>query len=142
MKFKEIFTKNRLIGASLSLLILIIVLIVILIVNNNKETAIEKFNNAILATIESIKKLEIKNEYLLINFPDKENLISKNGKLQRNNKKKYNEFNKGYVIIYKDGSYSFKVSNNHYCASKGYDDTTIDVDMSAECENYDVEYIK
>ena len=120
--------------------LIIIVLLGILIVYSNKETELEKFNNTVLGVIENIKDIDIKDEYKLINFPDKENVITKNGKIKRISGKKYNEFEKGYILVYKDKTYSFKLSNGKYCASKKLTDSSINIDIFTECENYDVEY--
>ena len=132
--------KNLLIVTGSILVVLIIVLTIILLVSTKKkETSVDKFENTILAAIEQVKKLEVKN-YALINFPDENEIITKNNKLKQSNGKEYKQFSKGFIIIYEDGEYAFKVSNNSYCATKDFTDTEISIDLSGECEDYDVYY--
>ncbi len=132
--------KKLLIYTGIILVLLIVVLTIVLVVSTRKpETSVDRFENTILATIEQAKKLEVKN-YALIRFPDENEVISKNKKIQLSTGKKYEEFTKGFIIIYEDGNYSFKLSDGIYCATKNYEDTEINIDLSGECEDYDVLY--
>ena len=138
---KKYFNENKkiIIGSLISIVLLILVLSIILIVNVNKESKIDTFKNTLLATIEQAKKLKV-DEYELVTFPDTKEIISKDKKIKLSTGKKYNELNKGYIIIYDDGSYAFKLSNGLYCASKTFADIDINIDISGECEDYEVEY--
>ena len=132
--------KNLLIVTGSILLALIVILTIVLLVFTNKnETSVDKFKNTILAAIEQVKKLEIKN-YELINFPDENEIISRNNKIKLSTGKEYDSFTKGFIIIYEDGEYAFKLTNNSYCATKDFIDTEISIDLSGECEDYDVYY--
>ena len=131
--------KKLLLYTGLSVIVLIIVLTIILVININKESKLDVFKNTIIGTIEHVKELEVE-DYKLINFPDTESIISNNQKIALSNGKKYNEFTKGYVLVYKDGKYSFKLTNGIYCATKTFDDEEINIDVSGECEEYEVEY--
>src|SRR5574344_399764 len=142
---KKYFEENRklLLNALLSIIVIVLILTIILFFYANRETEVEKFNNTLIATIEKTKELELsKKEYILVEFPDKENIISINGKVSSMSGKKYNNFTKGYIIIYKDKSYAFKLSNGKYCATKTYNETKLSVDIYGECEDYDIEYKK
>ena len=133
--------KKLLLYSGLSIIVLIVVLTVILVISMNEESTLSKFQNAIVGSIEKAKSLEVE-EYKLINFPDTEEVISKSKKIKISTGKKYDEFKEGYIIIYKDGKYAFKLTNGVYCATKGYDDDEINIDVSGVCEDYEVEYKK
>lgn len=142
---REYFKENRklLLNALLSIIVIVLILTIILFFYVNRETDVEKFNNTLIATIEKVKELNLdKKEYILVEFPDKENIISKSGKVTSMSKKKYDNFTKGYIIIYKDENYALKLSNGKYCATKNFNESSINVDIYAECENYDIEYKK
>ena len=132
--------KNLLINAALSIVIIILILTIILVIYANRETTYDKFSNTLLAAIENIKLMELEEDYVLIKFPDKKEIISKNGMIKKYKGKKYEEFKDGYIVIYKDGSYSLKVSNGIYCAYKGYDEESITIDMDNPCNSYEIEY--
>lgn len=132
--------KKLLINATLSIVIIILILTIILVIYANRETTYDKFSNTLLATIENIKTMELKEDYVLIKFPDKKEIISKNGMIKSYKGKKYEEFKEGYVVVYKDGDYSFKVSNGSYCAYKGYNEESVTIDMEKPCESYEIEY--
>ena len=137
--FKE--NKKLLLYSGLSILALVIVLTIILVINMNEESTLDKFQNTIVGTIEKVKSLEVE-DYKLVNFPDTENIVSKDKKIKVSTGKKYDEFKEGYIIIYKDGKYAFKLTNGVYCATKDYDDDEINIDVSSECEDYEIEYKK
>lgn len=133
--------KKKILNATLSLVVIVIILSLILCYYINKETDVDKFKNTVVAVIENIQSLDLKdNEYTLINFPDEKEIITKNGKIKSSTNKKYLEFTKGYIIIYDNNNYAFKLSNGSYCATKDYNDLNVNIDLYAECENYDVEY--
>lgn len=128
-------------NAVIILIAIIISMAIFLYFSINSESDVDKFNNTVIATIENIKSLDLKDsEYILIKFPDKEQVISKNGKIKSSTNKKYNQFEKGYAIIYKDGSYSFKLSSDGYCAIKDYNEDSINIVLYQECEDYIIEY--
>lgn len=140
---KEYIKENKKLvrNAIISLFAIIIIMIIFLYFNINNESDVDKFNNTVIATIENVKNLDLKDkDYILIKFPDKKQVISKNGKIKSSTNKKYNEFEKGYIIIYQDGSYSFKLSNGSYCAIKEYNKDNINIDLYEECEDYIIEY--
>ncbi len=122
------------------MLALILVLTIILLVFTKKrETSVDKFENSVLAAIEQVKKLEVKN-YALVRFPDENEIVSKNNKIKLSTGKEYDSFTKGFIIIYEDGEYAFKVSNDLYCATKDYQDTEINLTLYGECEDYSIQY--
>lgn len=128
-------------NAIMLLIAIIIIMMIVLYFNINNESSVDKFNNTVIATIESVKGLDLKdNKYILIEFPDKKQIITNHGKIKSSTNKKYDEFEKGYIIIYQDGSYSFKLSNGSYCAIKEYNKDNINIDLYEECEDYIIEY--
>lgn len=132
--------KKMLLNAALSIVVIILILSIALFMHVNKESDTEKFNNMVLAVIENIKKQDITDEYILVEFPDKEEIVSKNGKLISSTGKKYKSFTEGYIIRYKDESYAFKLSNGSYCAYKNYNETKVNIDLENVCENFEIEY--
>lgn len=121
------------------LLLLIIVLTVILLSIKKNETSVDKFENSIIAAIEQVKNLEVTN-YALVRFPDENEIITKNNKIKLSTGKEYDSFTKGFIIIYEDGEYAFKLSNNLYCATKDYQDTEVNLTLYGECEDYSIQY--
>lgn len=105
---------------------------------SNKE--LERFNNSILALMENVMNYDVEDDYVLINFPDENEIITKNGKIENSKGKTFNEFEKGYVIVYKDGTFGFKLTNGLYCATKGFNDTGVNVDVVEPCNDYEVVY--
>lgn len=132
--------KRRLLNALLSIIVLILILTIVLFNASKKETNLDYFNNTVVAAIEKIKRLDVKDKFVLVEFPDKEKIISKNGKIAKSDNKKYKEFTKGYIIVYKDGTYAFRLTDGNYCASKDYNDTSVDIQVYGECEDYTIEY--
>lgn len=142
MSLKKYITDNKklLLGALLSIVIIILILTIILYKKSKEETEVESFTNTVTAVLEQAKLLDVKEEYTLVKFPDKKGIISNKGKIKKSNNKKYKEFTDGYIIIYKDNSIGFKLSNGKYCATKTFLDNSVSIELYGPCENYDVEY--
>ena len=120
------------------LIMLVVVLIFIIIymikyIDANRESKTTKFSKAIVATLELVKGMTLTEDYILIEFPDKKNIISKNGKITGLDGKKYNEFKDGYIKYYKNDLYELELSDGNYCARKQINETSIDIDMTGIC---------
>ena len=143
-KIKNFYKENKklVLSALASLIILILILTTIYFSLLTKDTELDKFNDSILALMENVIEYEVEDDYEIINFPDKEEKISKDGKIKNSKGKKFEEFKEGYVIIYKDGTYAFRITNGLYCGIKNYNETGVEVDIFEPCSNYDVIYRK
>lgn len=92
----------------------------------------------------SIKRMmfkynEKKGDYLLVKFPDKSEIVSKDGII--NTKEKLKEFKKGYIIIYDIDHIAFRLTDGKNCAYKKMDSVG-KITMNKTCEDYDIEYKK
>ena len=120
------------------LIMLVVVLIFITIytikyIDANRESKTTKFSKAIVATLEVIKSMTLADDYIVVEFPDKKNIISKNGKITGLDGKKYDEFKDGYIKYYKNDLYELELSDGNYCARKQINETSIDIDMTGIC---------
>jgi len=99
----------------------------------------DRVNMTINLAREVVNDESYTEDYLLVNFPDTKEIITKDGNMSFNNKE-LEEFSNGYIILYKDGSISFKLSDGEYCASKSYKDASYKLFIFGNCLKYDVEY--
>lgn len=124
-------------------LVILICLFVFLFRKYTNKKALEVLENRVNMTInlarEVVNDESYTEDYLLINFPDTKEKITKDGNMSFNNKE-LEEFSNGYIIVYKDSSIAFKLSDGEYCASKSYDDASYKLFIFGNCYNYDVEY--
>lgn len=143
---KEEVTKKKPVLYNVILIIVLVILICLFTFLFKKYT-----NKEALATLESRVNMTINlarevvndesytEDYLLINFPDTKEIITKDGNMSFNNKE-LEEFSNGYIIVYKDSSIAFKLSDGEYCASKSYEDASYKLFIFGNCSDYDVEY--
>ncbi len=99
----------------------------------------DKINMAINLTREQVDNEEYNEDYMLINFPDTKDIITKDETMSFNNKE-LEEFSSGYILVYKDGSIAFKLSDGKYCATKSFTDASYKLFIFGQCFNYNVEY--
>lgn len=124
-------------------LVILICLFVFLFKRYTNKKALDTLENKVDMTInlarEVVNDESYTDDYILINFPDTKEIITKDGNMSFNNKQ-LDEFSNGYIIIYKNGDMSFKLSDGEYCASKSYKDASYKLFIFGDCFNYDVEY--
>jgi hypothetical protein len=101
----------------------------------------KKVNAVINLTREKVNNEDFKKDYMLVKFPDNNNLITQKGKLVYD-KDRLDQFSKGYIIIYKNNALAFKLSDGIYCATKGFDDPSYKLFIFGNCLNYDIDYKK
>ena len=133
-------SKGTIIGAISSLVLLVAILSTIYSSMQGDGKDVETFRDSILALMENVIEYEVEDEYVIINFPDKDEVIAKNGRIKNSAGKRFDEFEEGYVIKYKDGTYAFKLTNGVFCAIKNYNDTGVEIDTFEPCSNYDITY--
>ena len=99
--------------------------------NNKKE--IEEFEKNLKFLISYSNNLlvdeVIEKDYVIVDIPSNDNNLKEISKY----------FKKGKLIIYKDSSIAFKVSNGTYCASKSFTDKSYKLYIFGNCLNYDIE---
>ena len=137
---KKPLNKGAMTVALVFLVLLISVLTIIYRNMKGSGSDVDTFRNSILALMENVIEYDVKDEYVIITFPDNDELITKNGKIRDSIGRRYNEFKEGHVIKYKDGTYAFKLTNGSFCAVKDYNDTGVEIDIYEPCSNYDVTY--
>ncbi len=139
-------TKNKPVLYNVILAIVLVILICLFVFLFKKYTnkdALNSIENKVNMTINLAREIvndeSYTEDYLLINFPDTKEIITNDGNMSFNNKE-LEEFSNGYILVYKDGSTTFKLSDGEYCASKSYDDAAYKLFIFGECFDYDVEY--
>lgn len=139
-------TKNKPVLFNVILVISLVILIclfVFLFKRYRDRDAMDLFESKINMTInlarEAVSDEKYEDDYLLVKFPDKNDVITKDGIMSFNGKE-LDEFPNGYIIVYKDDSIAFKLSDGTYCASKSYDDESYNLFIFGNCLNYDIKY--
>ncbi len=124
-------------------LVVLVCLFVFLFKKYTNRDALDLLEDRVNMTInlarEVVNDESYTEDYLLINFPDTKEVITKDGLMTFNNNE-LEEFLNGYIIVYKNSSIAFKLSDGEYCATKSYDDASYKLFIFGECFNYDVEY--
>lgn len=131
---------GTIIGALLSLILLVAILWTVYSSMQGDGKDVNTFRDSILALMENVIEYEVEDEYVIIKFPDKDELIARNGRIKNSKGKRFDEFKEGYVIKYKDGTYAFKLTNGEYCAIKNYNDTGVEIDTFEPCASYEINY--
>ena len=139
-------TKKKPVLYNVILMIVLVILVCLFVFLFKKYTnrdALDSLEDRVNMTInlarEVVNDESYTEDYLVINFPDKKEVITKDGLMTFNNNE-LKEFSNGYIIVYKDSSIAFKLSDGEYCATKSYDDASYKLFIFGECFNYDVEY--
>ena len=135
-------SSNRKILSVCLLAVLVFILIFLLKRYNNKEAINaleERLNAAVNIATSKVSAEDFTDDYIVVKFPDKNEIITKNGKMSFNNIE-YDEIKKGYIVVYKDGSISFRISDGTYCIYKDYNDSMYELFIWGDCHKYDIKY--
>lgn len=89
-----------------------------------------------------IKKENFDEDYLLVTFPDKDNIVSKNKYIISDIGNKYKEFESGYILMYKNGSYRFELQVDGYCATKDINNDKYQLLIFKRCSSKNINYLK
>ena len=112
---------------------------------SNKDK-IKEIDKKITMSIElmqnAVKEETFTDDYLLVVFPDDSNVISNKGYIINNIGASYKEFEAGYIMMYKDGTYKFELQDNGYCATKDTYDEAYQLLIFKKCSSEEVDYLK
>lgn len=111
------------------------------------------FNQEALTEIDHMAKYSVQNiynyigtngvdNYKVIYFPDNENIVGYNGKINNDLGLDLNQFEAGYIIMYSNGSYAYELSYNKYCIVKGVNDNKYSVHIFKKCETDKMDDLK
>ncbi len=111
--------------------------------NKDKITEIDKKIAMSIELMQStIKEKNFKGDYLLVIFPDDSKVVSNKGYIINNIGASYKEFQAGYIMMYKDGTYKFELQDDGYCATKDIYDETYQLLIFKKCSSKEVDYLK
>lgn len=126
--------------------LLILVLAAFCIYKYSNKDMIQEIDKKIVMSIElmqsTIKDKDFTGDYLLVIFPDDSKVVSNNGYIINNIGASYKEFDAGYIMLYKDGTYKFELQDNGYCATKDIYDKTYQLLIFKTCSSKEVDYLK
>lgn len=136
--------KKKIIKISSILLLLILICIFVFFARRYADKpAVTNFEDKINMSInlgrEILNTEGYDKDYVLIKFPDNDQMITKDDYMIFNGKK-LKQFSKGYIILYKDSSIAFKVSDGTYCGSKTLKASSYNLFIFGNCSSYQVEY--
>lgn len=127
----------------LSILLLVILFSVIKYSNKDKIKEIDKKISASLEIMRStVKNKDFDEDFLLIVFPDNSKIISNNGYIINDIGASYKEFQAGYIIMYKNGTYEFELQDDGYCAVKNTNDDKYQLLIFKKCSSKQYDYLK
>ncbi len=89
-----------------------------------------------------VKDKSFDGDYLLVTFPDNSKVVSNDGYIINNIGSSYKEFDAGYIILYKDGTYKFELQDTGYCATKDIYDKKYQLLIFKKCSSKEVDYLK
>jgi len=126
--------------------LLILVLAAFCIYKYSNKNKIEEIDKKIAMSIElmqgAMKEENFTGDYQLVIFPDNSNIVSDKGYIINNIGASYKEFEAGYIMLYKDGTYKFELQDSGYCATKDIYDKTYQLLIFKKCSSKEVDYLK
>lgn len=110
------------------------------------DDALEEIDKMATYSVQNIYNYIINNniqdEYKIVYFPDEENIVGSNGLVNNNLGIEINQFESGYIIMYKDGKYSYELNYNGYCVSKDIEDAKYKINIFRKCDTHKMDYLK
>lgn len=126
--------------------ILILVVAAFCIYKYSNKNKIQEIDKKIAMSIELmqniIKEENFAGDYLLVTFPDDSKVVSEKGYIINNIGASYEEFEAGYIMLYRNGNYKFELQDSGYCATKDVYDKTYQLLIFKKCSSKEVDYLK
>ncbi len=95
---------------------------------------LDNMSNYSVKNLHTYFEENVHEDRYVLTYPDVNNIVSINGKIKNDDGLDLNNFDEGYILMYEDGTYAFKLKYNGYCLSKGIDDKSYKVTILLPCK--------